>query len=149
MRLLLILIALLFVGWTLYGWWKKSNVNWQALPWPKIALYSASGLLLIAVLTGKAPAIMALIGAVFAFFTRFAGLALRHLPFLQQLWKNQQNQQKTEPFSSQEQVSTVNTNWLSMQLFHTSGDMDGDVDGTGDSYVIVDCHVYYCGGVDM
>lgn len=87
----------------------------------KVVLFTLAALLIIAALTGKAPALFALLGAAIPFMGRLLPL-LRFWPMLRQVY----NRYKSQNPSAGSQ-SGVRTAWLTMSLDHDSGAIDGEI----------------------
>lgn len=113
------LVAVGYIGYHLYG---KSLIRKGPSAWVKPALAVFIVLLLLAVATGRANAIFAVIGAAIAAIWRMAPLILRFAPQLRGLFK-----QFTAGASGAHADSSVRTRTLIMSLDHDSGEFDGNI----------------------
>ena len=116
---LIALVAVAYIGYHLYG---KTLIRKGPSAWIKPALAVLIVLLLLAVATGRANAIFAVIGAAIAAIWRMAPLILRFAPQLSGLFK-----QFTGRTSSAHADSSVRTRSLIMSLDHDSGEFDGNI----------------------
>ncbi len=122
MAKLIFLIALVAVGYIGYHLYGKSLIRKGPSAWIKPALAILIVLLLLAVATGRANAIFAVIGAAIAAIWRMAPLLLRFAPQLSGIFK-----QFTGHGSSAQADSRVRTQTLIMTLDHESGEFDGKI----------------------
>ena len=86
----------------------------------KLALIVLGLIFLILAVTGRAPALFAILGAAMTQVMRFAPLLVRFMPNLKKAYTN-----TTNPGAANQ--SHVATNTLKMTLDHASGTMDGEV----------------------
>ena len=122
---LLALILLPVIAWYLV---KSVRTRFQLTPRQTSILFVITAVLLavaVLVVMGRLPLqyILAPVGAVGVFLLRFLPTLLRLLPFWQML---QSRIASASPGNSQ-QNSTIRTEYLTMELWHHSGDMDGEV----------------------
>ena len=116
------MIILFGVGYLLYHLYGKKLLKQGPSGLIKPALILLGILLILAVLTGRANAIFALLGGLFAAVFRFAPLLLRFYPQIRSLLGKFGFQSSAGPGHSR-----VNTETLSMTLDHQSGRIDGEV----------------------
>ncbi|MEM7209064.1 MAG: DnaJ domain-containing protein [Pseudomonadota bacterium] len=125
MTRLLLIIALAIAAWILYHFAKQNYKKHGRSYLIKLALIALAGLILLAVVTGRAHALYALVAAAIPFIGRLMPL-LRFLPLARQLYGRYRGAQ-----SGSGNQSNVRTAWLAMTLDHDSGTIDGEVlDGT-------------------
>ena len=119
MTRLLLIIALLLVGWIVYHFVKQNYQKHGRAYIIKVLLIVLAALILLAVVTGRAHALYALIAAAIPFLGRLAPL-LRYWPLARQLYGQYKGSQGG-------QQSQVRTRWVAMTLDHASGTIDGEV----------------------
>lgn len=114
---LIFVIAVGVVGWLLYQKYYKVLMSQGKAGQIKLALIVLGLIFLAMAVTGRAPALFAVLGAAMTQVMRFAPLLVRFLPSL------------TKSFSSSAGAnqSQVATDTLKMSLDHASGTMDGEV----------------------
>lgn len=81
-------------------------------------------LLMVMVVSGRLNWVLPLLGAVVALIIRSLPYILRYAPLIQRIW------QQRKPFSrssSDDNCSTVCTEYVRMRLYHESGEIDGEV----------------------
>ena len=113
-------IALGTVGWLLYQKYYKVLMSQGKPGQIKLALIVLGLIFLFLALTGRAPALFAILGAAMTQVMRFAPLLVRFMPSLKKAYTN-----TTDPGSANR--SQVTTRTLKMTLDHGSGTMDGEV----------------------
>ena len=123
MSRLVFLIILFGVGYLLYHLYGKQLRSQGPKGLIKPALIAAIVLLLLAVATGRANAVFALIGGLFAAAWRFAPVLVRFYPQIRQILG------KFAPgaMGGTGNVSKVTTATLVMNLDHATGRIDGDI----------------------
>ena len=121
MSRLLLIIALGIAVWIIYHFAKQNYQKHGKEYLIKVALFGLAGLILLAVVTGRANALYALVAAAIPFIGRLAPL-LRFWPMARQLYNNYKSQ---NPGSGNQ--SNVHTTWLAMTLDHDSGEIDGEI----------------------
>lgn len=115
---LIFVIAIGVVGWLLYHKYYKVLMSQGKAGQIKLGLIVVGLIFLAMAVTGRAPALFAVLGAAMTQVMRFAPLLVRFLPSL------------TKGFTSSgsaHQTSQVTTDTLKMSLDHASGTMDGEV----------------------
>ena len=117
---LIFVIAVLTVGWILYQKYFKALISQGKSGQFKLALIALGLIFLILAVTGRAPAVFAIIGAALTQVLRFGPLFLRFMPSLKKAYTNSSN-----PGAGNQ--SQVVTNTLRMTLDHASGSMDGEI----------------------
>lgn len=95
MRLLFI-AALAFLAWLAYQRLKKDDVNWKA-----IGLGAGAVVIFLLVITGKAPALFALLAAAMAAATRVASFGLNNYSLFEQLYRKIKGEPMNEQASQQ------------------------------------------------
>ena len=119
---LIFLIILFGVGYLLYHLYGKKLLKQGPSGLIKPVLILLAILLVLGVLTGRAHAIFALLGGLFAAVFRFAPLLFRFYPQIRTLLGKFGYQTSAGPGHSR-----VNTETLSMTLDHQSGRIDGEI----------------------
>ncbi len=121
---LLFFIILFGVGYLLYHLYGKKLLKQGKAGLIKPALILLGVLLILAVLTGRANAIFAIIGGLLASAFRLAPLVFRFYPQIRELL----HKFGFKGFADQ-RGSRVTTTTLSMTLNHQSGQVDGEITG--------------------
>ena len=115
-RLIITISVIAFLWWFLFSFNKAPAAQRKQLL-TKFLLYGLAGLILLLVVTGRAPWFFAIVGAA--------------IPWLQRLLvvKNAWNsfKTKTESAPSSGKQSTVHSEYLQMSLDHDSGEMNGQI----------------------
>lgn len=122
MSRLIFIIAIAVVGWLLYKLYFKKLLAQGQMGKIKIGMIVFGLIFLVLAVAGKAPPIMALVGAAMTQVMRLVPLALRFAPMIQQMINN-----KKVFGGSDGNTSTVRTQTLVMTLDHDSGEMHGDI----------------------
>ncbi|MFK7860446.1 MAG: hypothetical protein AB8B64_16625 [Granulosicoccus sp.] len=117
---LIFVIAVLTVGYLLYIKYYKVLMSQGKAGQIKLALIVVGLIFLIMAVTGRAPALFAILGAAMTQVMRFAPLLVRFMPSLKKAYT-----QSTDPGAANR--SQVVTKTLKMTLDHSSGTMDGEV----------------------
>ena len=115
---LIFVIAVITVGWLLYQQYFKTLMNQGQAGQIKLAMIVLGLIFLAMAVTGRAPALFAILGALMTQAMRFGPLLVRFMPSLKKAY----NQSSGNAGKSQ-----VATNTLKMTLDHASGAMDGEV----------------------
>ena len=118
---LILLLALAIAAWIIYHLAKQNIKKHGKKYLVKVALLALAGLILLAVITGRAPGLMALAAGVIPFLGRLTSL-LRFWPMLAQLYHRHRSGRPSTGNQSQ-----VHSAWLAMTLDHDSGKIDGEV----------------------
>jgi len=114
LRLLLVIAVFAALWWFLLRFSRVSTPQ-QKQMLGKLVLYGLGGLLLLLVVTGRAPWFFALLGLAIPWLQRFLTL--------HQAWRVFKRPGKSSPSSGQ--YSTVRSGFLEMRLDHDSGEMNG------------------------
>ena len=117
---LIFVIALGVVGWLLYHKYYKALMSQGKAGQIKLGLIVLGIIFLILAVTGRAPALFAILGAVMTQAMRFGPLLVRFMPSLKKKFSDSVN-----PDGANQ--SQVVTNTLKMTLDHGTGAMDGEV----------------------
>lgn len=117
---LIFVIAVATVGWLLYQKYYKVLMSQGKAGKIKLALIVIGLIFLVMAVTGRAPAVFAILGAVLTQVMRFAPLLLRFMPSVSKAYANTVNPNGANS-------SEVRTRTLKMTLDHSSGVMDGQV----------------------
>lgn len=113
-RLFLALVALVALMW-FFGWYSKATPKQRNDALRNIVVYGVGGGLILLVVTGRIPWLFAAVGAAMPWIQR--GLMARRL------W----GMFKSTQGPSAGQTSRIDTQFLSMQLEHESGRLDGEI----------------------
>lgn len=121
----ILLIAILVVGYLIYTLYFKQLMQQGKAGKIKLGLICLGLLILGLVVMGKAPAAMAVLGALLTQVTRL----LRYMPFLLKFFPSMAGAVPGFGSSSNDSngTSVVRTSVLVMTLHHSSGKLDGDV----------------------
>lgn len=114
LRMLLVIAAIIALWWFLQRFARVSNPQ-QKQMLVKFVLYGLGGLLLLLVVTGRAPWFFALLGIAIPWLQRFLTL--------HQAWRIFRRPASSTPSAGQ--YSTVISEYLEMRLDHDTGEMNG------------------------
>lgn len=117
---LIFIIALGVVGWLLYHKYYKALMSQGKAGQIKLGLIVLGIIFLVLAVTGRAPALFAILGAAMTQAMRFGPLLVRFMPSLKKKFSNSTNQGRNDQ-------SQVVTDTLKMTLDHSTGAMDGEV----------------------
>ena len=117
---LIFVTAVLVVGWILYQKYYKVLMSQGKAGQIKLAMIVVGLIFLVMAVTGRAPALFAIIGALMTQVMRLAPLLIQFMPSLKKAY----NKTANPDGASQSQVVTTT---LKMTLDHASGTMDGEV----------------------
>ena len=117
---LIFVTAVLVVGWILYQKYYKVLMSQGKAGQIKLAMIVVGLIFLVMAVTGRAPALFAIIGALMTQVMRLAPLLIQFMPSLKKAY----NKTANPDAASQSQVITTT---LKMTLDHASGTMDGEV----------------------
>lgn len=120
---LILLLSLFAIGYIVYHLYLRGASKPSKAQWIKIAAIGLGVFFVVMVLTGRAPAIFAAIGAAIAAALRYYPLILRHWPQLRSLYSKHVG----GAAGGAARVSKVTTAVLVMTLDHDSGRMDGEI----------------------
>lgn len=115
-RLIITISVIAFLWWFLFSFNKAPAVQRKQLL-TKFLLYGLAGLVLLLVVTGRAPWFFAIIGAAIPWFQR--------LLVVKNVWNSFKPKAKSAPSSGKQ--STVHSEYLQMSLDHDSGEMNGQI----------------------
>lgn len=118
----LFLVILIAVGYLLYHLYGKQLLKKSPKSWIKPLLALLLALIVLAVATGRASAILAVLGGMVAAIWRAAPLLMRFYPQLRSAFHRFRNQTSAEG-----PVSKVTTLSLVMTLNHDTGEIDGQI----------------------
>ena len=120
MSRLILIIAIALAAWIIWHF-VRQNVKKHGRGYLiKVGLIALAAVILLAVLTGRAHALFALVAAAIPFVGR-ALQYLRYLPMARQLYG------QFRGVAGGGNRSNVRTEWLAMTLDHSSGEIDGEV----------------------
>lgn len=117
---LIFIIAVLVVGWILHQKYYKVLMSQGKAGQIKLAMIVVGLIFLVMAVTGRAPALFAVIGALMTQVMRLAPLLIQFAPSLKKAY----NKSANPGGANQSQVATKT---LKMTLDHDSGTMDGEV----------------------
>ena len=120
---LILLLSLIAIGYIVYHLYLRGAKKPSKAQWIKIGAIALGVFFVVMVLTGRAPAIFAAVGAAIAALMRFYPLILRHWPQLRSLYSKHMG----GAAAGAARVSKVTTAVLVMTLDHDSGRMDGEI----------------------
>jgi hypothetical protein len=105
-----------------YLWRKKGFTSKQISL--KFMFYGVAVVMVLLVLTGRVPWVLAVVGAALPMIARFLPL-LRYVPLLRGWYRRYQGSQSASPGGGQS--SSVQSRYVHMILNHDSGEMDGEI----------------------
>ncbi|MDO6459694.1 molecular chaperone DnaJ [Granulosicoccaceae sp. 1_MG-2023] len=115
---LILLLSLVAIGYIVYHLYLRGAKAPSKSQWLRYGAIALGLFFVVMVLTGRAPAVFAALGAALAAAFRYFPLLLRHWPQLRSLYSKH---------AGGGRVSRVTTAVLVMTLDHDSGHMDGDI----------------------